>query len=99
MHATCIAADAESCRKCCRSLQSAVDGTQRLRACRPDSYFSQLGPDGRRVDVYERPELCRGAVEFVATSEYMVSRLPTRNLCSQSVQSVLLCVCHMLLWV
>lgn len=44
----------------------------RLSACRPDSYFSQLGPDGRRVDVYERPELCRGAVEFVATSEYMV---------------------------
>jgi protein transport protein SEC24 len=39
---------------------------------RPDTYFSQLGPDGRRVDVYERPELCRGAVEFVATSEYMV---------------------------
>jgi Sec23/Sec24 trunk domain len=43
---------------------------------RPDSYFSQLGPDGRRIDVYERLELCRGAVEFVATSEYMV-RCPT----------------------
>lgn len=42
---------------------------------RPDSYYSQLGPDGRRVDVFERPELCRGAVEFVATSEYMV-RVP-----------------------
>lgn len=32
-----------------------------------------LGPDGRRRDADERPELCRGTVEFVATKEYMVS--------------------------
>ncbi|KAJ9547905.1 hypothetical protein OSB04_020448 [Centaurea solstitialis] len=30
------------------------------------------GPDGRRRDADERPELCRGTVEFVATKEFMV---------------------------
>lgn len=38
----------------------------------PRDYFSNLGPDGRRRDADERPELCRGTVEFVATKEYMV---------------------------
>ncbi|XP_078433802.1 protein transport protein SEC24 C-like [Wolffia australiana] len=38
----------------------------------PRDYFCNLGPDGRRRDADERPELCRGAVEFVATKEYMV---------------------------
>lgn len=37
------------------------------------SYHCNLGPDGRRRDVDERPELCRGAVEFVATKEFMVT--------------------------
>jgi protein transport protein SEC24 len=31
-----------------------------------------LGPDGRRCDADDRPELCRGTVEFVATKEFMV---------------------------
>nr|CAD1831563.1 unnamed protein product [Ananas comosus var. bracteatus] len=31
-----------------------------------------LGPDGRRRDADDRPELCRGTVEFVATKEFMV---------------------------
>ncbi|PQM35755.1 protein transport protein Sec24-like [Prunus yedoensis var. nudiflora] len=31
-----------------------------------------LGPDGRRRDADDRPELCRGTVEFVASKEYMV---------------------------
>ncbi|KAL3835375.1 hypothetical protein ACJIZ3_010111 [Penstemon smallii] len=38
----------------------------------PRDYHCNLGPDGRRRDAYERPELCRGTVEFVASKEYMV---------------------------
>lgn len=39
----------------------------------PRDYLCNLGPDGRRRDADERPELCRGTVEFVASKEYMVS--------------------------
>ncbi|XP_074291455.1 protein transport protein SEC24 C-like isoform X2 [Silene latifolia] len=38
----------------------------------PRDYQCNLGPDGRRRDADERPELCRGTVEFVASKEYMV---------------------------
>ncbi|ONK56215.1 uncharacterized protein A4U43_C10F5310 [Asparagus officinalis] len=38
----------------------------------PRDYYCNLGPDGRRRDADERPELCRGTVEFVATKEYMI---------------------------
>ncbi|WCJ18657.1 Sec23/Sec24 protein transport family protein [Euphorbia peplus] len=38
----------------------------------PRDYHCNLGPDGRRRDADERPELCRGTVEFVATKEYTV---------------------------
>ncbi|KAK9697846.1 hypothetical protein RND81_08G065200 [Saponaria officinalis] len=38
----------------------------------PRDYHCNLGPDGRRRDADERPELCRGTVEFVASKEYMV---------------------------
>ncbi|XP_049934214.1 uncharacterized protein LOC116255423 isoform X3 [Nymphaea colorata] len=38
----------------------------------PCDYYCNLGPDGRRRDADERPELCRGTVEFVASKEYMV---------------------------
>ncbi|GBG78109.1 hypothetical protein CBR_g26046 [Chara braunii] len=38
----------------------------------PRSYFCNLGPDMRRRDADERPELCKGTVEYVATREYMV---------------------------
>ncbi|KAJ7942736.1 Protein transport protein Sec24-like family [Quillaja saponaria] len=38
----------------------------------PRDYHCNLGPDGRRRDVDERPELCRGTVEFVATKEFLV---------------------------
>ena len=31
-----------------------------------------LGADGKRTDWTERQELCRGSVEYVAPSEYMV---------------------------
>ncbi|KXZ55308.1 hypothetical protein GPECTOR_3g442 [Gonium pectorale] len=37
----------------------------------PDHYFSHLGPDGRRTDAHERPELCRGSVEYLASKEYV----------------------------
>lgn len=38
----------------------------------PRDYHCNLGPDGRRRDADDRPELCRGTVEFVASREYMV---------------------------
>ncbi|XVF31201.1 hypothetical protein REPUB_Repub16aG0125100 [Reevesia pubescens] len=38
----------------------------------PHEYLCNLGPDGRRRDADERPELCKGTVEFVATKEYMM---------------------------
>ncbi|KAK1417403.1 hypothetical protein QVD17_26530 [Tagetes erecta] len=38
----------------------------------PRDYQCNLAPDGRRRDADERPELCRGTVEFVATREFMV---------------------------
>ncbi|KAK3032913.1 hypothetical protein RJ639_034961 [Escallonia herrerae] len=38
----------------------------------PRDYHCNLAPDGRRRDADERPELCRGTVEFVATKEYLV---------------------------
>lgn len=41
----------------------------------PREYHCNLGPDGRRRDADERPELCRGTVEFIASKDYMVSFL------------------------
>lgn len=38
----------------------------------PDQYFCHLGPDGRRRDADERPELCQGSVEYVATQDYLI---------------------------
>ncbi|KAL3504260.1 hypothetical protein ACH5RR_034101 [Cinchona calisaya] len=38
----------------------------------PRDYQCNLGPDGRRRDADERPELCRGTVEFVASQEFTV---------------------------
>ncbi|KNA05597.1 hypothetical protein SOVF_188880 [Spinacia oleracea] len=38
----------------------------------PRDYLCNLGPDGRRRDADDRPELCRGTVEFNAPKEYMV---------------------------
>ena len=43
----------------------------------PDWYICALGHDGTRLDKYERPELCCGSVEFVATGEYMVRLSPS----------------------
>ena len=36
----------------------------------PQEYFNHLDHMGRRVDMYERAELCCGSYEFVATKDY-----------------------------
>ncbi|CAK0846624.1 unnamed protein product [Prorocentrum cordatum] len=38
----------------------------------PDQYFASLDETGKRIDRYQRPELCRGALEYIAPGEYMV---------------------------
>jgi len=37
----------------------------------PQPYFNPLDPTGRRIDAFQRPELCRGSYEVVATDEYI----------------------------
>uniref|UniRef100_K1QNY7 Transport protein Sec24C n=1 Tax=Magallana gigas TaxID=29159 RepID=K1QNY7_MAGGI len=36
----------------------------------PAEYFAHLDHTGRRIDTYDRPELCLGSYEFVATKDY-----------------------------
>lgn len=36
----------------------------------PQEYFAHLDHTGKRIDTYERPELCLGSYEFVATKDY-----------------------------
>ena len=36
----------------------------------PNEYFAHLDHTGRRTDCYDRPELCLGSYEFVATKDY-----------------------------
>ncbi|THU44354.1 hypothetical protein C4D60_Mb02t06530 [Musa balbisiana] len=38
----------------------------------PGEYYCTLDASGRRCDLDQRPELCKGSVEFVASTEYMV---------------------------
>jgi len=37
-----------------------------------DAYFASVDESGKRTDRFQRPELCRGAVEYIAPGEYMV---------------------------
>jgi len=48
----------------------------------PMEYAEGVGPDGRRRDADQRPELCRGSVEFAAPQEFMVSPPPSPPSCS-----------------
>lgn len=44
----------------------------------PQEYFNHLDHMGRRIDLYERPELCLGSYEFTATKDYCRDqKLPT----------------------
>ena len=36
----------------------------------PQEYFAYLDSEGRRTDIRQRPELCLGSYEFLATKEY-----------------------------
>lgn len=54
-----------------------VDGGRRFQCafcnCNTDvpaEYFAHLDHTGRRTDCYDRPELCLGTYEFVATTDY-----------------------------
>lgn len=42
----------------------------------PPEYFAHLDHTGRRVDCYDRPELCLGSYEFVATKDYCKNGKP-----------------------
>eukprot|EP00741_Cyanophora_paradoxa_P004787 tig00000829_g4645.t1 len=42
----------------------------------PREYYCNLDASGKRRDLYERPELTHGAVEFVATPEYVMPGRP-----------------------
>uniref|UniRef100_A0A5K3FJG6 Zf-Sec23_Sec24 domain-containing protein n=1 Tax=Mesocestoides corti TaxID=53468 RepID=A0A5K3FJG6_MESCO len=42
----------------------------------PPDYFAHLDHTGRRIDAFQRPELCLGSYEVVATNEYCKNNEP-----------------------
>lgn len=42
----------------------------------PQDYFAHLDHTGRRIDAFQRPELCLGSYEVVATAEYCKDNTP-----------------------
>merc|ERR1719487_2539451 len=44
----------------------------------PDTYYCGLDETGRRTDRYQRAELCKGAVEYIAPGEYIPATPATR---------------------
>lgn len=68
-----------SCRAYINPWCAFIDGGHRFRCnlCNkasdvPSAYFCHLDMSGRRVDHYQRPELCRGVVDFLVNSDYWV---------------------------
>ncbi|ESO02325.1 hypothetical protein HELRODRAFT_94513 [Helobdella robusta] len=54
-----------------------IDGGRKFQCCFcscttevPPEYFAHLDHTGKRIDCFEKPELCLGAYEFVATADY-----------------------------
>ncbi|CAL1526344.1 unnamed protein product [Lymnaea stagnalis] len=45
----------------------------------PNEYFAHLDHTGRRVDCYNRAELCLGSYEFVATKDYCKNGSPPKE--------------------
>ncbi|XP_005101853.1 protein transport protein Sec24C [Aplysia californica] len=45
----------------------------------PNEYFAHLDHTGRRVDCYNRAELCLGSYEFVATKDYCKNGTPPKE--------------------
>ena len=69
-----------SCKAYMNPYMQFVDRGRKFRCCfcgtsnvTPADYICNTGADGRRHDAFDRPELCRGSVDFVASREYMVS--------------------------
>ncbi|ONK66293.1 uncharacterized protein A4U43_C06F6200 [Asparagus officinalis] len=70
------------CRRCRTYVNPYVTFTEAGRKWRcnlcgllndvPAEYLCGLDANGRRHDIYQRPELSKGSVEFVAPTEYMV---------------------------
>ncbi|WAQ81729.1 hypothetical protein PtA15_2A40 [Puccinia triticina] len=68
-----------SCRGYINPWCTFIDGGNRFRCnlCGkpsdvPSAYFCHLDMSGRRVDHYQRPELCRGSVDFIVNQDYWV---------------------------
>lgn len=68
-----------SCKAYMNPHMQFVDRGRKFRCCfcgtsnaTPVDYICNTGADGRRHDAFDRPELCRGSVDFVASKEYMV---------------------------
>ncbi|RUS83129.1 hypothetical protein EGW08_009118 [Elysia chlorotica] len=45
----------------------------------PNEYFAHLDHTGRRVDTFNRAELCLGSFEFVATKDYCKNGVPPKE--------------------
>ena len=70
----------------------------------PAWYFCNMGPNGTRIDQFDRPELSHGSVEYIPSSQYVV-RPPARPACvflidvsSEAIQSgITLRICEAIL--
>ncbi|CAM4786840.1 unnamed protein product [Rotaria magnacalcarata] len=65
------------CKAYMCSFMQFIDGGKRFICCYceaatdvPNEYFNHLDHSGRRMDWYQRPELCIGSYEILATKQY-----------------------------